>query len=341
MSSRSIWILSHGRAGDLGQMLALARALGWPATVKRLSFRAPKLAAVPFMARRLWVEGRSHPVLPPWPDLVLCAEGRASTIARLVQTRSKGAVKTVCLGRPAGSPANFDLVLTTPQYRLAPAPNVVELAMPFAPEVGAPGGDDPMLSRIARPLTAVLVGGTSLPDRLDRPAAETLAADVLKGAPRGTVIFITSPRTHPSAAAALADAVPAPHRVHQWRRDVDNPYWHILAAADHVVVTSDSVSMVMDALGTGKTVSVYRLPQHHTMKNRLVEWLHSHEAATPLFDHGFIEVRPDRRLLFERLVAQRRVTWFGESPGAEQAVPAPADDTAIAAAKVRQLFEPR
>jgi hypothetical protein len=337
MSARTIWILSHARAGDLDQMLALSRALDWPATVKRLSFRAPKLAAVPFMAKRLWDEGGSDPLSAPWPDLVLCAEGRASTIARLVQARSKGAVKTVCLGRPAGSPAHFDLVLTTPQYRLSPAANIVELAMPFAPDVGAAGGDDPMLSGIARPLTVVLVGGTSLPERLDRRAAETLAAAVLMRTTGGTVIFVTSPRTGPRAAAALAQAVRPPHIVHLWQRGGDNPYWRILAAADHVVVTSDSVSMVMDALAAGKPVSVYRLTRHHTVMNRLVEWLRGHDAATPLFDHGVIEVRSDRRLLFEKLAGQGRLHWFGD-PVPTHAAPTPTDDTAMAVTKVKELF---
>lgn len=341
MSARSIWILSHTRAGDLDQMLALARALGWPATVKRLSFRAPKLAAVPFIARRLWDARGSDPLVPPWPDLVLCAEGRASTVARLLQARSDGAVKTVCLGRPAGSPANFDLVLTTPQYRLSPAPNIVELAMPFMPEASSMAGDDPTLSGAARPLTAVLVGGTSLPERVDGEAAETLAAAVLKRTGGGTVIFITSPRTDPRAAAALAKAVRPPHVVHLWQRGGENPYWRVLVAADHVVVTSDSVSMVMDAMAAGKPVSVYRLPRHHTINNRLVEWLHGHEAAAPLFDHGIIELRPDRRLLFERLAGQDRLTWFGEFPSTGHNAPKPPDDTATAVAAITQLFDPR
>jgi hypothetical protein len=33
-----IWILSRGRKGDLDQMLALARATGWPHEVKSLRF---------------------------------------------------------------------------------------------------------------------------------------------------------------------------------------------------------------------------------------------------------------------------------------------------------------
>ena len=333
---RTIWILSHARRGDLDQMLALARALGWPATVKRLSFRTAKLAAIPFLARRLFDKARSDPLDPPWPDLVLCAEGRASAIARVIKARSQGAVKTVCLGRPAGSARHFDLVLTTPQYRLSPAPNVVELALPLAPLVRAPAGDG-FETEIPQPLIAVLVGGTSLPERLDGPAAAALAADVIRQAGGATVAFITSPRTGWRAAAALRDAVPAPHVVHPWRPGGDNPYWRLLAAADRVVVTSDSISMVMDAFAAGKPVSVYRLPRRQTLKNRLVNWIEGRKSAAWLFDHGVIESRPDRRLLFDNLVAQGRLTWFGEAPATETRPPCVADETAVAVASVKRL----
>jgi uncharacterized protein len=332
---KTIWILSHTRAGDLDQMLALARALDWPATVKRLAFRTPKLAAIPFLAKRLFDPARSDSLEPPWPDLVVCAEGRASAIARLIKSRSHGMVKTVCLGRPAGTPANFDLVLTTPQYRLRAGPNIVELALPLPPQVRTSGEHPP---EYPRPVTAVLLGGTSLPERLDRQAAAVLASDLMAQAEEGTCVFITSPRTDPAAAAALAEAVPAPHIVHLWQRGGDNPYWHVLTAADRVVVTSDSVSMVMDALAAGKPVSVYRLPRHHTARNRVVNWLHGRKGAAWLFDHGIIEIRPDRHLLFDKLAAQGQLDWFGEAPPVASTAPEPIEDTAIAVAKVRQLF---
>lgn len=332
---KTIWILSHARAGDLDQMLALARALDWPATIKRLAFRTPKLAAIPFLAKQLFDRSQSDSLEPPWPDLVVCAEGRASAIARLIRSRSHGRVKTVCLGRPAGSPADFDLVLTTPQYRLAAASNIVELALPLAPEVRASGDDPP---EYPRPVTAVLLGGTSLPERLDRRAAAALATDVAAQVQGGTCVFMTSPRTDPAAAAAVAEAAAPPHVVHLWRRGGDNPYWRVLKAADHVVVTSDSVSMVMDALAVGKPVSIYRLPQHHTVKNRAVNWLHGRTSAVWLFNRGILEVRPDRRLLFDKLAAQGRLAWFSQTPPVRCAAPAPIDETATAVAAVRRLF---
>ena len=101
----TIWILSRGRKGDLDQMLALAKATGWPFEVKALRFAGPE---IPVLSNLLLTEKLS----PPWPDLVLCAEASPSVIARHIKRASGGRTRIVCLGRPAGAPGNFDLVIT-------------------------------------------------------------------------------------------------------------------------------------------------------------------------------------------------------------------------------------
>ena len=321
MGARTVWILTHSRLGDRQQMEKLAAALGWPSTVKQLVFRPPN---VPLLARLLLDRGASDSLDAPWPDLVLCGEARTSVIARDLKQRSGGRIKILCLGRPAGDPAQFDLVLTTAQYRLPKAANVVELALPLVVEAPAPSGDG--VPDLARPVTTVLVGGTAVPERLDDAAASSLARDLLAHQQKtgGTLLVVTSPRTAAEAGAALARALPLPHIVHLWRKGEDNPYRRFLALADEVVVTSDSVSMVADALAAEKKVSVYRLPRRPTVKDAVVEKLFARvygDAPCPfwlkparwLFDTGLIEVRADRPRLFDRLVREGRLGWFGET----------------------------
>lgn len=347
MGARTVWILTHSRLGDRQQMEKLAAALGWPSTVKQLVFRPPN---VPFLARLLLDRGASDSLDAPWPDVVLCGEARTSVIARDLKQRSGGRIKVVCLGRPAGDPAQFDLVLTTAQYRLPKAANVVELALPLVVEAPAlqpdAGGDMPDL---ARPVTTVLVGGTAVPERLDGAAATSLARDLLAHQHKtgGTLLVVTSPRTGAEAGEVLARAIPSPHRVHLWRKGEDNPYRRFLALADEVVVTSDSVSMVADALAAGKRVSVYRLPRRATVKDAVVENLFARvygEAPCPfwlkpakwLFDAGLIEVRADRPRLFERLVREGRLGWFGAAR-AERRFTAP-DELDVILPRIQALF---
>jgi len=304
-----VWILSRGRKGDLDQMLALAGALGWPHEVKTLRFAGPEIPVLSTLLLR-------NRLSPPWPDLVLCAEASPSVIAREVKRRAKGRTRIVCLGRPAGAAAGFDLVLTTAQYRIPAAPNVVELSMPLAAQSemkATPSPDGPI---------ALLVGGPAFPDRLGATEATQLAADaVAHAARRGKILHAqTSPRTPASAVAALAEAIRAPHRLDVFGRG-ENRYQQLLGSASEIIVTSDSVSMVADALASGKPAAIYPLPQTHDATWRLGEWLYRHAVEAPkplfapvkaLFDSGVIEAAADRRRLFARLVRENRLSWFGE-----------------------------
>lgn len=327
-----IWILSRGRKGDLDQMLALARAVGWPCEVKTLRFAGPE---VPVLSKLLLKD----PLSPPWPELVLVAEASPSVIAREIKRRSPG-TRIVCLGRPAGTARAFDLVITTAQYRIPPADNVVELAMPLAE------GAETTAQAMAGPV-ALVIGGPAFPDRLDAAAAETLISNALAYAARNkaTLDVLTSPRTPADAIAVLERRIAAPHRLGLFGRGA-NRYRQALAEASEIIVTSDSVSMVADALAAGKPVSVYPLPQALNAKWKLGNWLYRTAVEAPqplmrpvrrLFDSGVIEVAPDRRKLFARLVAEGRLGWFGEPPppphpGAAQR------DLATAVASLRRLM---
>src|SRR5690606_16457582 len=69
----------------------------------------------------------------------------------------------------------------------------------------------------------------------------------------------TSRRTDPAAAGAFRDALgDAPADL--WTGDGDNPYFGMLALADAIVATGDSVNMVSEALATGRPVHIFDLP---------------------------------------------------------------------------------
>jgi mitochondrial fission protein ELM1 len=307
-----VWILSGGRKGDLDQMLALARATGWHHDVKQVT----------------------DTLAPPWPDLLLCAEAAASRLALRIKRRSGGRTRAVCLGRPAGATRDFDLVVTTAQYRIPAAPNVVEIAMPLTASEERPGQATP-----DGPVT-LLVGGPAFPDVLDGAVAARLADDVLAhAARRGRSLRVqTSPRTPPGAIRALEAAIRPPHRLEILGRG-ENRYTEALAEASEIVVTSDSVSMLSDALASGKPVSVYPLPQALNLKWQAGEWLF--RSTLPpvrwLFDKGLIEAAADRRRLHARLVAEKRLVPFGEEPLPPRPG-ASARDLATAVASLRALM---
>lgn len=323
-TSRTVWILSCGRIGDLKQMQALAAALGWPAVVK-----APQ----------------SLPGSPePLPDLVLCAERKAAVAAIGLKRSSSGRTRLVCLARPRGRFDDFDLIITTPQYGLPRAPNILEVSLPLtAPPASIPPSQGSSV--------ALLVGGSSPPYVVDEAVARQMAEDVRryaasKGAP---LTGSTSARTGKPAASILAAALADCPGFHVWEAGKPNPYADVLAQAGEVIVTADSVSMVADAIAAGKPVSIYPLAEHWGLGHRLVRalWRIARRRGGnplarmlwPLFDTGLLEPRADRKALHEGLVARGLVSWFGEG----RSTPDPrlfSRELAIAVQRVHQLFEP-
>jgi mitochondrial fission protein ELM1 len=76
----------------------------------------------------------------------------------------------------------------------------------------------------------------------------------------GVGVAITpSRRTAPDVMAILRAAL-APLGAWIWDGAGDNPYFGMLALADAILVTADSVSMVSEAAATGAPVYLQRLP---------------------------------------------------------------------------------
>ncbi len=251
-----VWVLQGEHAGDNAQLTDIAEALGWPYEIKRPGAAEAGLS-------------------PPWPDLVLSAGRRTAPLARRIQRRSQGRTRLVVLGRPRAPLAHFDRVVTTPQYGLPLRANVVDLPAPF---IGERPLDEAALEAwrqrfapLPRPWIAVLVGGDSIPYRLDAQTAAALGreAGAAARARGGSLLVSTSPRTSGSAVDALLAAIDTPLWSYRFGSPGDNPYRALLALADAFIVTGESVSMLTEACMTGRPVAVFPLPVRRQRKERL------------------------------------------------------------------------
>ena len=255
-----VWVLLGERRGDNNQLLALAEAIGLPFEAKRLRYRWLRL-----LDKRLL--GATLAVLTPQsrglvsgdpPDLLLAIGHRSVPVVRALKRRSRGRMLAVQLGNPRVPPSHFDLLVTTPQYPVAGAPNV--LRNPIA--LGAPATPAaPLPDSLSHPLSLLLVGGPTIFWTLDEgdvvQALRTLAEEARTDA--GSVALLTSQRT-PKALVrrlkALAPSLAAPVHI-----GASDSYAELLAAADQLFVTADSVSMISEAIATGKPVGMVPVRQ--------------------------------------------------------------------------------
>ncbi|WP_449104073.1 ELM1/GtrOC1 family putative glycosyltransferase [Pseudomonas veronii] len=255
----SVWVLLGKHAGDNAQMTDIADALGWPYELKQPTAD----------------ENSQAPAAPPWPDLVISAGRRTAPLARSICQRSGGLTRTVVLGRPRAPLGDFDLVLTTPQYGLPLRDNVVDMPAPFIAERQL---DDAALeawrqrfAELPRPWVALLVGGNSMPYRLDSAVAAELGhqASLAVAAQGGSLLLSTSPRTPADASQALLKAIDTPVFSYCFGSGDENPYGALLALADAFIVTGESVSMLTEACMMGRPVAVFPLPVRRHIKARL------------------------------------------------------------------------
>jgi uncharacterized protein len=260
-------VLKGLRAGDTAQAMGLALQLGGRVEGKQLAFNG--LHAVPNWLAGARVSHLTSParslLRPPWPDLVVATGKRTAPVALWIKQQSGGQTKLVQLGRPRMALKHFDLVVTTPQYGLPAAPNVMEIAMPFAHSKIVVEADLEAFktewSHLPRPWILGVIGGAKFPLRLNDGDLSGFGKALDNRAQHlsGSVILLDSPRSPEGAIDKAAQYITAIKWIYRRGQSV-NPYQAALSMCDELVVTSDSVSMVSEMLLTGKPTSIYRLP---------------------------------------------------------------------------------
>jgi mitochondrial fission protein ELM1 len=346
-----VWALLSHRSGESQQILGLAEALerdhGLPFRV--LEPRWTPQANLLGLTRRTSLAGlrpESRDALGARsPDIVLSAGLRNEPVCRWIARRSRQRSLTVMLGRTWAPPAAFDLVVTTPQYRLPAHPHVLENPLTqhrLSPErlASARHAFEARYGALARPRLGVLVGGDSGPFHLSRSVAERLAERALDLAGGGTVIATTSSRTPRAAGEALAERLGPPHDLWRWNRETVNPYFGILAWADALLVTGDSIAMVSEAVATGKPVRIF--DTGGMRDGRGARGSLKASAYRALMRHGPERLSRDLSRVHEQLVADGLAAWDeAPLPADGAATPAVEDHMALTTRRIVHLLHRR
>ena len=151
-----------------------------------------------------------------------------------------------------------------------------------------------------------------------------------------------------------SSAPSAPHLLYRWRPEQsDNPYLGYLALADRIIVTSDSMSMLAEAMATESRSSsaIWHVawgsmrpgvPADVMAQRRLVDRLQRVRWQPWIYRLGQkigpLRMMRDLGRLHRSHVASGRAVWLGQ-PWPDRAPPPPLHDAEAAADRVRQLFE--
>lgn len=258
------WCISKGMAGMNSQTSGLARAVGYG---DRLDFRHATLkfpwnaTPVPLIPRSASVLKDPSVLAGPRPRLVVSC-GRHGVLPALTLKKQLGdRVFTVHVQDPKTSTAGFDMVVV-PAHDDIRGDNVYPTtgALHYVtPQRLADAVRSPVVAQLKpddRPLVTVLVGGKNGYYACSREDIDRLIAKLKRVVEQHGVrlAILKSNRTSVEAAAQFELEFGADHFV--WDGVGENPYFAALGAADYLVVTGDSVSMITEATVNGRPVFV-------------------------------------------------------------------------------------
>lgn len=254
-------ILSEGLTGLQAQALGLAEAASLTPEMRVLAPPPPWK----WFAAKLWprpLAAVADTLRAPVPPLVIGCGGMAAAVGAALRGGNRAVVQ---VQHPRMDPGRFDLVVVNRHDGLT-GPNVVVTRTALhrvTPARLAAAADRwrPRFAHLPRPLVAVLVGGSNGRFRLDATIGARLAGDLaaMMRRDRTGVMVTPSRRTDPAVTRVLTETL-VPLGAFVWDGTGENPYFGMLALADAIVVTMDSVSMVSEAVATAAPVLLAGLP---------------------------------------------------------------------------------
>lgn len=315
------WILTDGAAGNLRQARALARAIGCVAAEIEVDLRSPWAWSAPHMPRAgaLALNANMRRRLrPPWPPLVIGCGREAAWVTRWLRKRSRGACFCVQILNPRLAPRYWDLVIA-PQHDGLAGSNVLSPMGSLNPVdsawLAAGRANFAAIAELPEPRVAVLLGGPRRGITFDADYARALIDGLIAMHTRhpGSFLLSASPRTPAAFAHAVREALATfPGLAWAPGDPGENPYAGLLAWADRIVVTPDSVNMLSEAAASGAPIHTLTTRQLPTRVQRFHDalreggWLHALDADAPPHPQPLRETGAIAAELLRRLAANRK-----------------------------------
>jgi mitochondrial fission protein ELM1 len=258
-----VLVLSSGKAGHEANSLGVADALGAPYGLRVVAPRALFARLAPYGP----LDPRDRPgktgsVFPrPFPEIVIACGRVTVPYVRAIKRAAGRQVFTVFLQDPHAARTSMDLIWAPDHDGLAGDNVISTLTSPHpfsaARLAAARAEPDARIAALPGPRAAIILGGPSGAHGYAPGDVARLSAAAAAIAAAGYSVMATpSRRTPPELIGAVREGLgDAPAYV--WDGTGANPYAQMLAHADAILVTGDSVNMVGEATATGAPVHIF------------------------------------------------------------------------------------
>jgi mitochondrial fission protein ELM1 len=200
----------------------------------------------------------------PLPDIAIGSGRTAAPALRTLTKLSGGRTFTVFLHDPLAKRDAFNVIWTPEHARLEGSNVISTLLSPHtlspAHIAEARANPDPRIAAVKSPRVAILLGGPSGAYKYEPHDVEALAQLAQTAGDQGYGVMVTPSRRTPAALTRIvADRIadlPADRRF-VWTGAGRNPFLHMIANADAIVATADSLNVVGEAAATGAPVHLF------------------------------------------------------------------------------------
>lgn len=195
----------------------------------------------------------------PLPDLIIAANRQTYPYAKRLYKQSKGRTRVLFMKNPGRNVSSFAHLWAPSHDHLSGEHVISTLTAPHLVSEerlnACKQKPDPRLSKLTGSKLAVILGGNSKHATYDDAAINAFTNKLAKASGFNAAMITASRRTPDNFLKTVVAANPCSESF-VWDGTGDNPYFHMLAEADAILVSGDSHNMVGEALAAGVPIHV-------------------------------------------------------------------------------------
>ena len=283
------WVITDGKIGDEVHCFGIAQALGLTPERRLVAPTPPWSWLAPYgpPSWRDWPSRAGSVIAPPFPDIAIASGRRTVPYLLSVKRASGGRTFTVFSKDPYRGRKAADVIYVPEHDKLRGNNVIATLTSPHrltaAGFAAARARPDPRLASLPRPRVAFVLGGPSGQYTFPEADAKRLGDIAREVSAAGYAPMVTPSRRTPefvvqAIRTALAEALAA-GTAFLWDGSGENPYLPILALADAVLITGDSVNMIGEAAMTGAPIHIVETTGGHPKMTWFIDRMIAEGAA--------------------------------------------------------------